>query len=83
VWARVRVVPGNRFDHHQTAAPVTNYLNYNPSYLAAVKAPLDTLALPAPTNLAGERQGGGITRAKAECDPKSKGAARALCDPLA
>lgn len=42
--ARVRLVPGNG-TITINGRPGDNYLNYNPAYLAAVKAPLQTLGL--------------------------------------
>ena len=42
--ARVRLVPGNG-TITINGRPGDNYLNYNPSYIAAVKAPLETLGL--------------------------------------
>jgi small subunit ribosomal protein S9 len=74
--ARVRVVPG-------TGAITINgrsgdsYLNYNPSYLAAVKAPLDTLGLATAYDLLVNVRGGGLT---GQADAIKQGAARALCE---
>jgi small subunit ribosomal protein S9 len=65
--ARVRVVPGSG-DH---------YLNYNPVYLAAVKAPLQTLGLASEYDLLVNVRGGGLT---GQADAIKQGAARALCD---
>ena len=42
--ARVRLVPGNG-TITINGRPGDNYLNYNPAYIAAVKAPLETLGL--------------------------------------
>ena len=46
--ARVRLVPGNG-TITINGRPGDNYLNYNPSYIAAVKAPLETLGSAAST----------------------------------
>ena len=74
--ARVRVVPGS--------GSVTingrrgdNYLNYNPVYLASVKAPLQTLGLESQYDLLVNVRGGGLT---GQADAIKQGAARALCD---
>jgi small subunit ribosomal protein S9 len=74
--ARVRLVPGN--------GTVTingrdgqNYLNYNPNYLAAVKAPLETLGLEGEYDILVNVAGGGLT---GQADAIRLGAARALCE---
>ncbi|MFM9110933.1 MAG: 30S ribosomal protein S9, partial [Prochlorococcaceae cyanobacterium] len=53
------------------------YLNYNPVYLAAVKAPLQTLGLEAAYDLLVNVRGGGLN---GQADAIKQGAARALCD---
>ena len=68
--ARVRVVPGTG-TVTINGRPGDNYLNYNPVYLAAVKAPLKTLGLATEYDLLVNVHGGGLT---------GQGAARALCD---
>ena len=74
--ARVRLVPGN--------GKITingrhgdNYLNYNPAYLAAVKAPLQTLGLSTEYDVLVNVRGGGLT---GQADAIKQGAARALCE---
>ena len=52
--ARVRLVPGNG-TITINGRPGDNYLNYNPSYIAAVKAPLETLGLGIGVRHPGER----------------------------
>lgn len=74
--ARVRVVPGNGAITIN-GRPGDHYLNYNPSYLAAVKAPLDTLGLANAYDLLVNVKGGGLT---GQADAIKQGAARALCD---
>ena len=58
--ARVRVVPGSG-SVTINGRPGDNYLNYNPVYLAAVKAPLQTLGLEGQYDLLVNVRGGGLT----------------------
>lgn len=74
--ARVRVVPGSG-SVTINGRPGDNYLNYNPVYLAAVKAPLQTLGLESQYDLLVNVRGGGLT---GQADAIKQGAARALCD---
>ncbi|HEY9703982.1 MAG TPA: 30S ribosomal protein S9 [Allocoleopsis sp.] len=74
--ARVRLVPGegklvvnNR--------PGDNYFNYNGSYLAAIKAPLETLGLENEYDILVNANGGGLT---GQSDSIRLGVARALCE---
>jgi small subunit ribosomal protein S9 len=59
------------------SSPGDNYLNYNPVYLAAVKAPLNTLGLATEYDLLVNVRGGGLT---GQADAIKQGAARALCE---
>ena len=54
-----------------------HYLNFNPSYLAAVKAPLQTLGLNEAYDILVNVYGGGLT---GQADAIKQGAARALCE---
>ncbi len=74
--ARVRVVPGNGAITIN-GRPGDNYLNYNPSYLNAVRAPLDTLGLSQEYDILVNVRGGGLT---GQADAIKQGAARALCE---
>jgi small subunit ribosomal protein S9 len=71
--ARVRVVPGTG-TVTINGRPGDNYLNYNPVYLAAVTAPLQTLGLASEYDIL---RGGGLT---GQADAIKQGAARALCE---
>jgi len=74
--ARVRLVPGsgkltiNKRDGE-------NYLQYNPGYLAAAKAPLETLGLESEYDVLVNVHGGGLT---GQSDAIKLGVARALCE---
>lgn len=74
--ARVRLVPG-------TGKIVINdkpgdvYLQFNPSYLAGVKAPLETLGLENEYDVLVNAHGGGVT---GQADAIKLGVARALCE---
>jgi small subunit ribosomal protein S9 len=57
--------------------PGDHYLNFNPAYLAAVKAPLQTLGLAESYDVLVNVHGGGLT---GQADAIKQGAARALCD---
>ena len=74
--ARVRLVPGNG-TITINGRPGDNYLNYNPSYIAAVKAPLETLGLTSEYDLLVNVHGGGLT---GQSGAIKQGAARALCE---
>ena len=74
--ARVRLVPGNGTITIK-GRPGYNYLNYNPAYLAAVKAPLQTLGLSTEYDVLVNVRGGGLT---GQADAIKQGAARALCE---
>ncbi|MGD1852105.1 MAG: 30S ribosomal protein S9 [Cyanophyceae cyanobacterium] len=74
--ARVRLVPG-------TGRLVVNgrdgenYLQYNPAYLTAAKAPLETLGLESEYDVLVNAHGGGLT---GQADAIRLGVARALCE---
>ena len=74
--ARVRVVPGTG-TITINGRPGDNYLNYNPTYLSAVRAPLETLGLLKDYDILVNVRGGGLT---GQADAIKQGAARALCD---
>lgn len=74
--ARVRLIPGTG----QLTINKRNgedYLQYNPRYLAAVKAPLETLGLESEYDIFVNVIGGGLT---GQADAIRLGAARALCE---
>ncbi|AFZ52157.1 30S ribosomal protein S9 [Dactylococcopsis salina] len=73
--ARVRLIPGtgeikvnNRSGDH--------YFNYNPIYVNAVKAPLETLGLESDYDILVNAHGGGLT---GQAEAVRLGVARALC----
>ncbi len=74
--ARVRLVPGSG-TITINGRPGDHYLNFNPSYLAAVKAPLQTLGLSTEYDVLVNVHGGGLT---GQADAIKQGAARALCE---
>ncbi len=74
--ARVRLVPGNG-SITINGRPGDHYLNFNPAYLAAVKAPLQTLGLIDSYDVLVNVYGGGLT---GQADAIKQGAARALCE---
>ena len=74
--ARVRLVPGNG-KITINGRPGDHYLNFNPAYLAAVKAPLQTLGLSEAYDILVNVYGGGLT---GQADAIKQGAARALCE---
>ena len=74
--ARVRLVPGNG-TATINGRPGDHYLNFNPAYLASVKAPLNTLGLSEAYDVLVNVHGGGLT---GQADAIKQGAARALCD---
>lgn len=74
--ARVRLVPGSGqiiVNNRQG----DNYFNYNPSYIAAIKAPLETLGLESEYDVLVNARGGGLT---GQSDSIRLGVARALCE---
>nr|AUG32549.1 30S ribosomal protein S9 [Paulinella longichromatophora] len=74
--ARVRVIPGSG-EITINGRSGDNYLNYNPAYLVAVKAPLKTLGLSQEYDLLVNVRGGGLT---GQADAIKQGTARALCE---
>ncbi len=74
--ARVRLVPG-KGTITINGRPGDHYLNFNPAYLAAVKAPLQTLGLNESYDILANVYGGGLT---GQADAIKQGAARALCE---
>ena len=74
--ARVRLVPG-KGSITINGRPGDHYLNFNPGYLAAVKAPLQTLGLSESYDILVNAHGGGLT---GQADAIKQGAARALCE---
>lgn len=74
--ARVRVVPGSG-SITINGRPGDNYLNFNPAYINAVMAPLETLGLAKDYDLLVNVHGGGLT---GQADAIKQGAARALCE---
>jgi len=74
--ARVRLTPG-KGEIIINGRPGDHYLNFNPAYLAAVKAPLKTLGLSDAYDVLVNVYGGGLT---GQSDAIKQGAARALCD---
>ena len=74
--ARVRLVPGSG-TITINGRPGDNYLNYNPAYLAAVKAPLQNLGLASEYDVLVNVRGGGLT---GQADAIKQGSARALCE---
>lgn len=74
--ARVRLLPGTG----QLTINGRNgeeYLQFNPLYLSAVKAPLETLGLEGEYDILVNVQGGGLT---GQADSIRLGTARALCE---
>jgi small subunit ribosomal protein S9 len=74
--ARVRLVPGSG-TITINGRPGDHYLNFNPAYIAAVKAPLNTLGLSDSYDVFVNVFGGGLT---GQSDAIKQGAARALCE---
>ncbi len=74
--ARVRLIPGNG-SITINGRPGDHYLNFNPAYLSAVKAPLQTLGLIESYDVLVNVHGGGLT---GQSDAIKQGAARALCE---
>ena len=73
--ARVRLVPGDG-QLVVNGKPGDLYLQFNPSYLTAAKAPLETLGLEGEYNILVNVRGGGLT---GQADAIRLGVARALC----
>ena len=74
--ARVRLIPG-KGSITINGRPGDHYLNFNPAYIAAVKAPLLTLGLNNDYDILVNVHGGGLT---GQSDAIKQGAARALCE---
>ncbi len=74
--ARVRVVPGTG-EVTINGKTAELYLQYNAGYIAAVKAPLETLGLETEYDLLIKAEGGGLT---GQADAIRMGVARALCE---
>jgi small subunit ribosomal protein S9 len=73
--ARVRLVPGEG-QITVNGKPGDLYLQFNPEYLAAAKAPLETLGLEGEYDILVNAHGGGLT---GQADAIRLGVARALC----
>ncbi|NJO43626.1 MAG: 30S ribosomal protein S9 [Cyanobacteria bacterium CRU_2_1] len=73
--ARVRLVPGNG-QLVINGKPGDLYLQFNPGYLSAAKAPLETLGLEGEYDILVNVKGGGLT---GQADSIRLGVARALC----
>ncbi|NJM58644.1 MAG: 30S ribosomal protein S9 [Synechococcales cyanobacterium RU_4_20] len=74
--ARVRLVPGSgKLIINKREGE--NYLQYNPSYLNATRAPLETLGLEGEYDILVNVNGGGLT---GQSDAIKLGVARALCE---
>lgn len=74
--ARVRLVPGNG-GLTINGKPGELHLQFNPSYLAVTKAPLETLGLENDYDILVNVRGGGLT---GHADAIRLGVARALCE---
>ena len=74
--ARVRLVPGSG-NLTVNKKPGEEYLQNNPAYLAAAKAPLETLGLESDYDILVNVHGGGLT---GQADSIKLGVARALCE---
>ncbi|MEM8637371.1 MAG: 30S ribosomal protein S9 [Cyanobacteria bacterium P01_G01_bin.54] len=74
--ARVRLVPGNG-EIKVNNRPGLDYFNRNPSYIAGIKAPLETLGLEESYDILVRAHGGGLT---GQADAVKLGVARALCE---
>jgi small subunit ribosomal protein S9 len=73
--ARVRLIPGNG-QLTVNGKPGDLYLQFNPGYLSAAKAPLETLGLESEYDVLVNVRGGGLT---GQADSIRLGVARALC----
>jgi len=74
--ARVRLVPGEG-QLVINGRPGNEYLQFNPSYLAMAKAPLEALGLENEYDILVNAHGGGLT---GQADSIRLGVARALCE---
>ena len=74
--ARVRLVPGSG-NLTINKKPGEEYLQNNPAYLVAAKAPLETLGLEGDYDILVNVKGGGLT---GQADSIKLGVARALCE---
>jgi small subunit ribosomal protein S9 len=74
--ARVRLLPGTGV-LTINGKPGDLYLQFNPSYLAIAKAPLETLGLENEYDIFVNASGGGLT---GQADSIRLGVARALCE---
>jgi small subunit ribosomal protein S9 len=74
--ARVRLVPGTG-QLTINGKPGDLYLQFNPTYLAVAKAPLETLGLESEYDILVSASGGGLT---GQADSIRLGVARALCE---
>lgn len=74
--ARVRLVPGSG-SLTINKKPGEEYLQNNPAYLVAAKAPLETLGLEGDYDILVNVKGGGLT---GQADSIRLGVARALCE---
>ncbi|MGB7412785.1 MAG: 30S ribosomal protein S9 [Thermosynechococcaceae cyanobacterium] len=72
---RVRLVPGSG-NLTINGKPGDLYLQFNPTYLALVKAPLESLGLEGDYDILANARGGGLT---GQADAIRLGVARALC----
>lgn len=72
---RVRLVPGSG-KIIINGKPGDLYLQFNPAYLSAAKAPLETLGLENEYDILANAHGGGLT---GQADSIRMGVARALC----
>jgi small subunit ribosomal protein S9 len=72
---RVRLVPGSG-KIVINGKPGELYLQFNPAYLSAAKAPLETLGLENEYDILANAHGGGLT---GQADSIRMGVARALC----
>jgi small subunit ribosomal protein S9 len=73
--ARVRLIPGNG-TVTVNGKPGESYFNQIPSYITALKAPLETLGLENDYDILVKAHGGGLT---GQSDAVKLGVARALC----
>jgi len=73
--ARVRLVPGSG-EVTVNSRQADDYFNDNPTYLAALKAPLETLGLENDYDVLVNAHGGGLT---GQSEAVRLGVARALC----
>lgn len=74
--ARVRLIPGSG-EIKVNNRPGLDYFNRNPSYIAGIKAPLETLGLEGDYDILVRAHGGGLT---GQADAVKLGVARALCE---